>query len=152
MYVLREGWRKLLHNLFSSPNVIQVIKLKRISWARHVARVTDQKCLWTFGRKFWRDENQFGEAESEADIQTDIRGRECDDVDWMQLPHDRVQWRSLVDTLMDLRVPWNEGNFLTSWRPINNISDISFWGSHPVSYPLGTRGSSSGNKAAGTWS
>jgi hypothetical protein len=37
------GWRKLhneeLHNLYSSPSIIRVIKSKRMSWAGHVARM-----------------------------------------------------------------------------------------------------------------
>jgi hypothetical protein len=37
------GWRKLhneeLHNLYSSSNIIRTIKLRRMRWARHVARM-----------------------------------------------------------------------------------------------------------------
>jgi hypothetical protein len=37
------GWRKLhneeLHNLYSSPSIIRVIKSRRMRWARHVARM-----------------------------------------------------------------------------------------------------------------
>jgi hypothetical protein len=40
-------WRKLhnedLHNLYSSPNIIQVIKLRRMKWAGHVACKVDSK-------------------------------------------------------------------------------------------------------------
>jgi hypothetical protein len=36
-------WRKLhneeLHNLYSSPSVIRMIKSRRMSWAEHVARM-----------------------------------------------------------------------------------------------------------------
>jgi hypothetical protein len=36
-------WRKLLnedlHNLYSSPNIISMIKSRRMRWAGHVARV-----------------------------------------------------------------------------------------------------------------
>jgi hypothetical protein len=36
------GWRKLhveeLHNLYSSPSIIRMIKSRRISWTGHVAR------------------------------------------------------------------------------------------------------------------
>jgi hypothetical protein len=36
------GWRKLhneeLHNLYSSPSIIRIIKLRRIGWVGHVAR------------------------------------------------------------------------------------------------------------------
>jgi hypothetical protein len=37
------GWRKLhneeLHNLYSLPNLIRMIKLGRVIWARYVARM-----------------------------------------------------------------------------------------------------------------
>jgi hypothetical protein len=37
------GWRKLhnekLHSLYTSPNIIRVIKSRRIRWAGHVACV-----------------------------------------------------------------------------------------------------------------
>jgi len=41
-----EEWRRLhnekLYYLYSSPNIIRVIKLKRIRWAGHVARKGDR--------------------------------------------------------------------------------------------------------------
>jgi hypothetical protein len=37
------GWRKMhneeLHNLYSSPNIIRMIKSRRITWAGHVGRM-----------------------------------------------------------------------------------------------------------------
>jgi hypothetical protein len=33
-------------------------------------------------------------------------------MDWIDLAQDRDQWRSLVKTVMKLRVPCNAGNFL----------------------------------------
>ena len=36
--------------------------------------------------------------------------------DWMELAQDRDRWRTLVSTVMNLRVPENAGNFLTSCR------------------------------------
>jgi hypothetical protein len=37
------SWRKLhndeLHSLYSSPNIVRVIKLRRLRWAGHVARM-----------------------------------------------------------------------------------------------------------------
>jgi hypothetical protein len=36
------------------------------------------------------------------------------ELDGMHQAHDRDQWRALVDTEMNLRVPYNAGPFLTS--------------------------------------
>jgi hypothetical protein len=37
------GWRKLhneeLHDLYSSPSIIRIIKSRRMRWARHLARM-----------------------------------------------------------------------------------------------------------------
>jgi hypothetical protein len=43
-------WRKLhneeLHNLYSSPNIIRMIKSRRMRWARHVALMEgDEECI-----------------------------------------------------------------------------------------------------------
>jgi hypothetical protein len=42
-----EGWRKLhneeLHNLYSSPSIIRIIKSRRMRWARHVARMGERR-------------------------------------------------------------------------------------------------------------
>jgi hypothetical protein len=41
------GWRKLhneeLHNLYSSPSVIRIIKSRRMRWAGHVARTGEKR-------------------------------------------------------------------------------------------------------------
>jgi hypothetical protein len=40
-------WRKLhnegLHNLYSSPNIIRMIKSRRMTWAGHVARMREKR-------------------------------------------------------------------------------------------------------------
>jgi len=43
----------------------------------------------------------------------------CEYVDWIGLGQDRDRWRTLVGAVMNLRVPRNAGNFLTSCNPVS---------------------------------
>jgi len=50
-----------------------------------------------------------GEDNIKMDFQEVVGGCEG----WMELAQDRDRWRALVSTVMNLRVPKKEGNFLT---------------------------------------
>jgi hypothetical protein len=44
------GWRKLhnkeRHNLYSSPSIIKIIKLMRMRWVGHVARMGEKRNVY----------------------------------------------------------------------------------------------------------
>jgi hypothetical protein len=44
------GWRKLhneeLHNLYSSPSIIRIIKSRRMRWTGHVARMVEERNMY----------------------------------------------------------------------------------------------------------
>jgi hypothetical protein len=46
------SWRKVhndeLHSLYSSPNIVRVIKSRRMRWAGHVARMGEGKDVYRF--------------------------------------------------------------------------------------------------------
>jgi hypothetical protein len=48
------------------------------------------------------------------DIKMDIIEIGCGGIDWIDLSEDRYQWKVLVNTIMNLWVPYNVGNFLNS--------------------------------------
>ena len=52
-------------------------------------------------------------------IRMDLQEVGCGYMDWNGLVRDRDRWRKLVGAVMNLRVPWNAGNFLTSCKPVS---------------------------------
>jgi hypothetical protein len=44
------SWRKMhndeIHSLYSSPNIVRVIKSRRMRWAEHVARMGEGRCVY----------------------------------------------------------------------------------------------------------
>jgi len=47
-------------------------------------------------------------------IKKDLQEEACGDMDWIDLAQDRDRWRALVIAVMNLQVPSNVVNFLTS--------------------------------------
>jgi hypothetical protein len=105
------GWRKLhneeLHKLYSSPSIIRIIKLRRMRWAGHVARMgTKMNACRILLRKPERKRSLGRPRRSWVDnIKMDLREIGCDGVDWIDMAQDRGQWRALVNTVLNLRVP-----------------------------------------------
>jgi hypothetical protein len=62
------SWRKLhndeLHNLYSSPNIVRVIKSRKMRWAGHVARMGEVFTGFVLGglkgRDHWEDPGVIG--------------------------------------------------------------------------------------------
>jgi hypothetical protein len=50
----------------------------------------------------------------EDSTKIDLQAAGCEGMDWIDLAQDGDRWRALVNAVMNLRVPYNEGNFLTS--------------------------------------
>ena len=44
----------------------------------------------------------------------DLQGVGCEGMDWIDVAQDMDRWRTLVNVVMDLRIPKKAGNFLTS--------------------------------------
>jgi hypothetical protein len=55
----------------------------------------------------------------EGNIKLGLHEVGCGGADWFELAQVRVRWRALVNTVMNLRVPLNAGNLLTSLGPVS---------------------------------
>jgi hypothetical protein len=55
----------------------------------------------------------------EDNIKMDLQEVGSGDMDWIKLAQVRGSWWALVTAVMNLRVPQNAGNFLTSLKPVS---------------------------------
>ena len=88
-------WRKLhneeLNNLYSSPNIVGVIKSRRMIWAGHVASMEEGRGVYRVlvGKPEGRRPLGRPRHRWEDNIRMDLREVECGCVDWMELAQDR---------------------------------------------------------------
>jgi hypothetical protein len=105
------SWRKLhndeLHNLYFSPNIVRVIKSRRMRWAGHVARMREVRVVyWVLvGRPEGKRQLGRPRCRWEDNIKMDLREIGIDGSNWIRLAQDRVQWWAFLYTVMNLRVP-----------------------------------------------
>ena len=104
-------WRKLhnelLNNLYSSPNIVRMIKSRRMRWAGHVARMGEGSGVYRalVGRPERRRPLGRPRRRWEDNIRMDLREVGCGCVNWTELAQDRDRWRVLVGTVREFRVP-----------------------------------------------
>jgi len=104
-------WRTVhieeLNDLYCSPNIVRVIKSRRMKWAGHVARMGEERVVYRFlvgkpegrrplgrPRRRWLD-----------NIRMDLQDMGCRYMDWIGLAQDRDSWRTLVSAVMNVWVP-----------------------------------------------
>ena len=103
-------WRKLhneeLIDLYSSPNIVWVIKLRRMGWAGHVACMEEGRGVHKVlvGKPEGKRPLGRPRLRREDNIKMDLEevGGGCGD--WMELARNRDRWRVLVSKVMSFRV------------------------------------------------
>ena len=104
-------WRRLhneeLSDLYSSPNIVRVIKSRRMRWAGLVARMGEERGAYRVlvGKPEGRRPLGRPRRRWVDNIRMDLQEVGYGSVDWIALAQDRDSWRTLVSTVMNLRVP-----------------------------------------------
>ena len=95
-----------LNDLYSSPNIVRVIKSRRFRWAGHVARMKREVCT-----RFWwgnlRDRHHWGDQDVDGRIILRWILRKWEGVvgtgwSWLRIG---TGGRALVSTVMNFRIP-----------------------------------------------
>ena len=104
-------WRRLhnkeLNDLYSSPNLLWVIKSRRMIWAGHVACVGGERGVYRILVGNLEVKSSLGRSRHRwvDNIRMDLQEVGCGYMDWIRLAQDRDRWRTLVSAVMNLRVP-----------------------------------------------
>jgi hypothetical protein len=84
-----------------------MVKSRRMRWAWHVAGIGETRNIYTILMEKPEGKRPLGRPRRRwvDNIKIDLREIGWDGVDWVDPAQDRDQWRALVNTVMNLRVP-----------------------------------------------
>jgi len=104
-------WRRLhneeLNDLYSSPNIVRVIKSRRMRWAVHVVRMGEERGVYRVLVGKPEGKRPLGKPRRRwvDNIRMDLQEMGRGYMDWIGLALDTDSWRMLVSAVMNLRVP-----------------------------------------------
>jgi hypothetical protein len=105
------SWRKLhndeLHSLYSSLNVVRVIKSGGMRWAAPEACMGEGRGVYRVlvGRPEGKRPMGRPRRRWEDNIKLDLREMGIYGMNWIHVAQDKVQWQAFVNTVMNFQVP-----------------------------------------------
>ena len=116
-------WKRLhneeINDLYSSPNIVRVIKSRRLRWAGHVERMCEERGVYRV--LVGKPEGRRPRRRWMGNIRMDLQEVGCGYMEWIGLARDRDRWRTLVSAVMGVRFfrtrpdrPWAPPSLLYS--------------------------------------
>jgi hypothetical protein len=109
------GERRKLHNeelnyLHSSPNIVWVLKSRRIRWTGHVERMGDRGGVYRVLVEKPEGNKPMGKPRRrwEDNIKMNLQEVSCRGVDWIELAKDRDRWPTLVNAVDNKLIKCNK--------------------------------------------
>jgi len=104
-------WRRLhneeLNDLYSSPNIVWVIKSRRMRWTGHVVCMGEERAVYRvlMGKPEGRRPLGRPRCRWVDIIRMDLQEVGCGYMDWIGLAQDRDRWQIIVSAVINLQVP-----------------------------------------------
>jgi hypothetical protein len=100
-----------------SPNIVQVIKSRRMRWMGHVAQMGVERGMYRV--LAGKPEGKRPLVRPRRRWEDNLQQVGCGGMYWIGLAQDRDRWRAIGNVVMKLRVQYNTGNFLNSYKPVS---------------------------------
>jgi hypothetical protein len=108
--VVTGDWRKShneeLHDLYTSPNIVRVIKSRRMRWAGNVAQMGEERGVYRdlVGKPDGKKPMGRPRRRCEDNIRMELQKVGCGGMDWIDLAENRDMWWAVVNVVMRIRV------------------------------------------------
>ena len=133
----REWWKlhtEELNDLYCSPNIVRVIKSRRMRWAGHVARLGERRGVYRVLVRKPEGKRQLGRPRLiwEDNIKMGLQEVGCGGMDWIEVAQVRDGWLALVNALINFGfrrirgISWLVENLLASREGLCFMEQVSY--------------------------